>query len=176
MSAKKKKEPVLNKNGKKRVNGRAKGAVYERYTAKILTEWSGIALFRSPMSGGWGSKSKGDITPKDPDQMLEWFLSVECKKHEKWCFEDLVKNTNKDKMLDWWAQCKRDAEAGKKIPMLIFSKNGDADYVWVRGEDFKKFKHLGKFPNLIKFRSYAIFLLDHLVKVDFKKFKRCLNE
>lgn len=157
------------------VNGRNKGSCYERQIAKILTEWTKVELFRSPMSGGWGSNTKGDITPKNAQEMVDWIFSIELKKHEGWNLEDLVKGTNKGKMLDWWSQCSGDASKGGKIPILIFSKNRDADYVWIRDEDYKKIKHLGKFPNLIKFRKYAIFLLDHLLEIDFKKFRECLN-
>ena len=161
---------------KKRKNGRKKGASYERLIAKELTAWSGVELRRTPMSGGWAKT--GDITPKAPEDMVEWIFNIELKKHQGWHLEDLVKGTNKGKMLTWWNQCKADCAKSKKVkrtPILIFSKNQDASYVWMRGEDWKKFRHLLKIPNLIKFRAFVIFDLTHLLKIDYEQFKECLN-
>lgn len=46
------------------VNGRNKGANFERVIAKQLSEWCGFTITRTPSSGGWAKT--GDITPKDP--------------------------------------------------------------------------------------------------------------
>ena len=66
---------------KKKVNGKAKGGVYERKIAKLMTEWTGVKFERVPASGGlhWKKDNRvyGDIVCNDPT----FPFVVECKNH-----------------------------------------------------------------------------------------------
>lgn len=107
--------------GKRSLN---KGQQFERAVAKRLSEWSGIELTRTPMSGAWVG-SEVDIWPVNPE---EWFpLAVECKKEESWTFEQLMLGTGP--FLGWWAQAEQQAFQWRqrtghwREPFLVFSRN-----------------------------------------------------
>jgi hypothetical protein len=85
----------------------------------------------------------GDVSSHD-----EAFpFSVECKCQEKWRLEMIVEGR-----CAWftkcWKQCVDDAIKGRKIPMLVFTRNWIGDYVaipeivwveltWDRGPDWR---------------------------------------
>ncbi len=106
--------------------------------AKLLTEWWGVKFQRTPGSGGlhWKNDNRvsGDIVPP-PDSGFPF--TVECKKHEGWTFENVIKGTGK--VSDWWEQCTNDAKEFDKVPLLVFSKNRSPIFFMVLVEDFKKF-------------------------------------
>lgn len=123
---------------KKGINGKQKGAKFERDIAKLLSEWWGEDFNRVPMSGGldWQKDNRvtGDIVPP-PDSDFPY--TVECKKREGWDFEQVIKGTGE--VADWWKQCTNDAKKVDKIPLLIFSKNRSPIYFMVHVDDFNKY-------------------------------------
>lgn len=120
---------------KKRINSRAKGAEYERKTAKVLGEWWGEDFNRTPASGGlqWGDDNRvtGDIvTPVDS----VFPFVIECKKREEWDFSQLLRDTGE--MEEWWEQVIRDSEKVSLRPFLIFSRNYLPDFGMMKATDF----------------------------------------
>lgn len=112
---------------KKRKNSRQKGAAFERQIAKSLSEWWGIKFHRTPLSGGlsWGADNRviGDIVaPMEGGD--DFPFTVECKKHEGWDLDTLLKDTGPIK--DWWKQAITDNKRlndESKHPLLLFSRN-----------------------------------------------------
>lgn len=155
---------------KKRKNGRAKGAKFERVTAKLITVWWDEDFHRTPASGGlhWKKDNRvaGDIVPP-PDS--DFPFSVECKKVEGWNFEQVIKGTGE--VFDWWKQCIRDSKEIGKIPLLIFSKNNSPIYymttqtAWrkVSGEDSNHFLTCAKIDG--ESHHVAIGFFDNLLSV-----------
>jgi len=133
-----KKPRALNQDGSKRVNGRAKGASFERRIAKQISEWCGFHCVRTPMSGGWCKT--GDVTPKDPKDMVGFIFNMELKKQEKWNFTQLFQMPLSGKFKSWWNQCIDDAKKSKRIPVLIFTKNHEQVFCALRKEEFRKLK------------------------------------
>lgn len=107
-----------------------KGKEYERHVAKILSEWCGFPLIRTPMSGAWQGTA-GDIIPKNKSD--DFPFTVECKKTEAWCMEQLLANTGP--FAEWVQQAvegvAKDIEHGRNVYtfMLIFSRNRKPDYI-----------------------------------------------
>jgi len=122
---------------KKRVNGKAKGSNFERKVAKLFSEWWGEEFHRTPGSGGlkWKDDNSvsGDIVPPKDSKFP---FNIECKKHEGWDFEQIIKGTGN--VVKWWNQCTTDADVFSKVPLLVFSKNRSPIYFMLRYEDFKK--------------------------------------
>lgn len=107
-----------------------KGSSYERGIAKILSNWCGFKLIRTPMSGAWAGTS-GDIIPENSNQAFP--LLVECKKTEDWCMEAII--AGRGCFYEWLAQVKEELVTDKamtgldKKPLLIFSRNNKPNYV-----------------------------------------------
>jgi Holliday junction resolvase len=113
-------------------NGQNKGRVYERRISKILSDWCGFELIRTPMSGAWQGTA-GDIKPKDESQLFPFV--VECKKSENWNMEQILAGTGP--FVKWVAQAQaeiiKDKANGRTVHsfMLIFSRNNRPDYIAV---------------------------------------------
>lgn len=107
-----------------------KGKDYERHVAKILSEWCGFPLIRTPMSGAWQGTA-GDIIPKNKTD--DFPFTVECKKQESWCMEQWLSGSGP--FHDWVQQAvdgvAKDIEHGRNVHtfMLIFSRNHKPDYI-----------------------------------------------
>jgi len=104
------------------INGRTKGSDFERKIAKKLSDWSGMELRRTPLSGGFsqtGSSYTGDINAINRED--NFGFHIECKKQEGWTLEQLF--SPKCKIWKWWEQCLTGYKTTYKIPLLIFSKN-----------------------------------------------------
>lgn len=117
------------------VNGRTKGANYERKIAKLLSSWSGIPLRRTPMSGGWSEghpEVSGDIVSVEPDKPFAYH--VECKNNESWAWEATLKG--KGPVYEWWKQATSQCPLHKS-PWLIFSKAYRDDWLMMRTSDYR---------------------------------------
>lgn len=152
----------------KRINSRKKGSCYERLIAKKLSEWSNIKIRRSPQSGGWNQR--GDLVPVDPKDMVEWPFNFELKKRENWNLSELLtgKNINTG-LFSFWDQCTRDAKISNKIPVLVFSKNFDTDYICIEKEFAKSIKLKKHTSNYIIYKNLVFFLFEDFLKIDYKK-------
>lgn len=152
----------------KAINARSKGATFERKTATQISKWAGVKVTRTPLSGGF--YQAGDLTPKDPAEMIRWPWNCELKKQESWHLEALIKD-NKGQLPEWWKQCTRDAKKSKKVPLLVFTKNNDQVYAMMRLKDVK----VTNLYNIIKQRSFKfkkriIFLWEDFLKVSYKSY------
>lgn len=130
------------------VNSKQKGSNFERLVSKQLSAWYGEDFHRTPGSGNlhsWGSdvRVRSDIVPP-PDSTFPF--SVECKKHEGWNLDQIV--NSKGDFFNWWAQCSRDADEVKKIPLLLFSKNRSPLYFAMRETEYFKIPFPKKTPIL----------------------------
>lgn len=119
----------------KKSKSKEKGSAYERHIAKKLGSWWGETFQRTPASGGlnWGKDNRvcGDIvTPSES----RFPFTVECKKREKWNMDSLFKGSTE--VASWWAQVKKDCEKSGLLPMLIFSRNLQPDYVCLKADHF----------------------------------------
>jgi len=159
-----------------------KGNAYENKVAKMFTKWLGHPFRRVPSSGGWdklagdGKKvAPGDIYCSDPD--YHFCHVVECKNRERsWDFGRLL--TGKCKPFwDWWDQVCGDAEpfvpheqegswSLGRSPMLVFTKNGEEDFVAVEYESFPCEKDLPSEYQVVSRANekLVIFSWKHLIK------------
>ena len=115
------------------VNGKQKGAGFERDICKALSLWvskgQNVDLYwRSAMSGGRATVAKGkvrqagDITAVAPEgHALTDIFYIECKAYKDINLDCLVKG--KGTLLDFWAIASREALVYDKLPMLIFKRN-----------------------------------------------------
>lgn len=129
------------------VNGRNKGASFERQIAKQLTSWSGMEFNRTPSSGGlhWKQNSSvsGDIVAPDT---ISFPFSIELKKQEvPWDFDFLLKGTSV--IWSFWEQCEKDASSQGKTPLLIFGKNRRFVYFMMRKLEFSNLMGPIKYKN-----------------------------
>ena len=102
------------------INANKKGKRFERDVAKMLNKKFDSNVRRTPMSGGMSIK--GDIIDMNPDSIL-FDYHFECKNQEK---------------LNIWkalAQARSDKPLGK-IPLVVYTKNHEKDYVSLEFEDF----------------------------------------
>jgi Holliday junction resolvase len=99
-------------------SAKAKGKGYEREIAKLINKKFGGDARRTPCSGAlpdW----PGDIT-KLPKEMAQF--CIECKKQETL------------RVWQWLEQAER--EAGRKTPVLVFSRNRSKSYAVIEFNDF----------------------------------------
>lgn len=116
---------------------RRKGSTYERNIAKKVKDKLGIALTRTPQSGGFAKNSekaeefRGDIVSLDKDISLN--VHIECKDHKTW------------KPKEWYKQASEDCAEGL-YPIVIMhqaqeNKEGKRcreaeDFVMIKLDDF----------------------------------------
>lgn len=112
---------------------RNKGNAFERKVAKILSDWSGLELRRTPLSGGWSSDSRvsGDLVAIDHP---EFYMHVECKKQEAFSWEATLQGHGI--FYDWWEQA-ANACPETKFPVVIFQKNRGDIWIAFRPSDFE---------------------------------------
>lgn len=112
------------------LNSSRKGKVYENKIAKVLSEWCGFKLIRTPMSGAWQGTA-GDIKPKNNTESFPF--TIECKNTESWNFHQIFKG--RGEFYTWVDQAVREAKEDReiaseqRIPILIFSTNFAPNYV-----------------------------------------------
>jgi hypothetical protein len=110
--------------------GMPKGKRFELRVAKLLSEWSGLDLRRTPMSGAWASGT-GDLIPAVGE--LDFPFVVECKHEEGWEFDHLL--NGKGLFLGWIEQAVRQAQHKTELtgvlhwPLLVFTRNRRAIYI-----------------------------------------------
>ena len=102
------------------MNAKQKGNRFEREVAKQINKKFGTNVRRTPLSGGMNFK--GDIICIDDNSIISEF-SWECK--------------NQEKLNIWKAleQSRNDAPQ-RTMPVLVFTKNHERDYVALEFEDF----------------------------------------
>ena len=112
----------------KRINSKVKGNSNELVVSKLLSKWLNTEVVRVPQSGGlhWQHSARvcGDVIVTDPK--FDFIFSVETKAYKNLGLKDgwdieLRKNSI---VYTFFEQCKRDADAAKKIPFLIIRHNG----------------------------------------------------
>jgi hypothetical protein len=134
------------KKRKQTINSKVKGNRNELKTAQLLMEWTGHEFARVPRSGGlrWRNRMDicGDVINVDPD--FEFIFSVETKHVKHLGIRIGVPHLRDNSVVfKYWNQCKRDAEASGKIPMLIIRQNGMPEsvyYVFLEMSFFLKMK------------------------------------
>lgn len=103
------------------INSRKKGNKNERTAAAMVSTWTGRKFARTPSSGGLQWKAsfvKGDIICSEDSHYCP--LCFEIKAHKEIDFSHLLNPKIKNvKILEFWAQCTRDAEKCKKLPILM---------------------------------------------------------
>lgn len=158
---------------------KTKGSEYERRIAKMLSDWSGLKIFRTPLSGGYRLSTKSDLTTKNPDDFV---MIVDTKKWENsYSLKSLLDN-NLDVFIDvYWKKLKEtketcvvDNKRYYKFPIMIFSSNYDDDYCVISYAFFKRMKTYS-FPFLKK-KDYVImkfkYFLDYYTYNHIKMFVR----
>ena len=132
---------------------RRKGSTFELKVAKLFAEWTGDLVRRTPLSGGWGSAAfgvQGDLVFSKVDS-----IHVECKNHEGWFLEDLIKAVRRrgtTSLIAWWTQTV--GESMGKLPMLVFSRNGLDPLLMMREPDLAKISGAGWVQFCPMFRFY----------------------
>jgi len=96
-----------------------KGAKFEREVAKMFRKYSGLELYRTPLSGGWGkAKTKGDLVAGEG---VDFPYFVECKKQEGWDLWNCLFE-GKGPVQEWWAKAQQQAAEEGKIPLLVMAQ------------------------------------------------------
>lgn len=123
----------VTKTKKKGINGRNKGANAERKLAKLFSTWWGSEFTRTPMSGGFATKTfrddwnaSGDLVTPDVD--FPW--TVESKCVEGWHLEQLL-TSPKCIIHKWWQQTLDETSEGKE-PMLVFRRNSVPELMMIQ--------------------------------------------
>jgi len=160
----------------KRKNGRAKGSGFERRTAAELTAWTGTKFTRVPMSGGWNQT--GDVTPKDPKEMVRWPLNIECKNSECWhlsVFFEYNGGVLPGCFQKWWNQCSSDAKKSKRIPVLVFTRNHRPVYCMMQARVFLGLGLNRTVPIYFRFGKFRVFLWKELLAMPYAEVLRSLG-
>lgn len=115
------------------VNGKQKGAGFEREVCKSLSLWitkgeKVDCFWRSAMSGGRATVARGtvrqagDITAVAPEgHILSDKFFIECKNYKDIDLDCLVKG--KGILIVFWQIAQKEAAKYNRIPMLIFKRN-----------------------------------------------------
>ncbi len=155
---------------------RNKGAGFERSVAGQLTKWVGTKFSRTPSSGGWNKT--GDITPKDPKEMIRFPFNIECKNNESWNMPMLFDFNGvalSGCFGNWWRQCSGDASKSKRIPVLIFTRNFDEIYCMIQADIFRKLGLNRTAPIYIRVGKYRVFLWKELLAMPYAEVLRSIG-
>lgn len=128
-----------------RINSRKKGARGEKIACELLKEWTGDKFHRVPASGGLHWKNTftaGDVVSEN--DLVRFDFSVEVKNYDEINFEHLLLAPKvQSEILKFWSQCGKDAQRGKKIPLLLMRMSGmphDTFFAVIRYKHFKRLK------------------------------------
>lgn len=134
------------------VNGKSKGATYERHIAKLLSLWvtngeREDVYWRSAMSGGRATvrnrnsdkievRQAGDICSVAPEgHVLTDAYYLELKHVKKLSLDQfIIKDTGP--LANFWKVAKREAKKHKKLPIIIARQNGWPDLVIAQSGHF----------------------------------------
>lgn len=159
-----------------RINSRTKGNRSERVAASLFAKWTKKSFARVPSSGGlqWkAAHAKGDITCTTEGHYFPFCLEI--KNYKELNFQQLLLPHLKNvKILEFWAQCKRDAELANKIPMLMMRYNGlpkDFFFVMMKEEHHLHLKLTTKNVLCIENLGLIIFTSTELWGNDYKGIK-----
>ena len=101
------------------------GSDFERKIVKILSDWWGLPLRRTPNSGGWDKQVQDGVLQAPGDIIAPYGTNfpfcIECKHRRSPLNLFSLQHDSSDCAFDWWKQCTGDATASKKIPLLIAS-------------------------------------------------------
>jgi len=146
-------------------NSLKKGHKFELVVAKWLTQVTGVAFYRVPMSGAAATNQKlenwhGDVYSESPG----WKdLIVECKSYKKAVSLGDINNP-KSKFNEWIAQTEK--EAGGKSWLLFFKSNHGSTFVLSNTHDHLTYaldnslhKVFSSCTLVAKIREYLLFEL-----------------
>ena len=122
---------------KKKTNGKAKGSGGERLVCRILSKWINgtekpYVFYRSANSGGLATvlgmyeDMSGDIMcirPEGKDVADKFSIEIKTG-YKDACLDKCLKDNKNEDFRDFWTQCNRDATNAKKLPLLIYNRNG----------------------------------------------------
>ena len=166
------------------INSRTKGNKAENLFAKLMLKWTGKKFARVPSSGGlqWkNAHAKGDIVCSEEGHYFP--ICVEIKNYKEINFQHLL-YLKEPKILEFWAQCQRDAKICNKAGLLAMRYNRLPKELWfliISKEIFFKFIH----PYLddsedkyitMRFNDFVIFTSTSLMKVPYKKIRKPLKQ
>jgi hypothetical protein len=111
----------------KKINSKVKGNRNELAVTKLLSDWTGHEFTRVPRSGGLRWKNRMDICGDviNVDQTFHFPFSVEAKSYKNLGLPDKYPHELRKNSIiyTFFDQCKKDAEAVDKIPLLIVREN-----------------------------------------------------
>ena len=156
------------------VKGRAKGARFENDIARQVTLWTGMKFTRSPSSGGWAKT--GDITPKNPEHMVQFPFNMELKNNEILEFSNIF-HAHKNKKMPirkWWKQAFQDAKKSGKIPVLVFTKSREEVFCMVQQDIFFRLG-LDKTAVQVHMGKHNVVLWQDLLNIPYKDVLKALK-
>lgn len=167
------------------INSRTKGNKAERSVAKLMQQWTKKNFARTPSSGGlqWSNtNAKGDIVCTTEGHYFPFCIEV--KSYSEIHFEHLlIPNKKQVKILDFWAQCLRDANLAKKLPLLFMRYNAlpkDFYFVVMSKDILELFGISPKRALVINHVNLVVFTSPELIALNYKdikqKAKKVLNE
>lgn len=155
--------------------GKRKGAAFEREICKKLSLWISKGertdiFWRSAMSGGRatvqfkkGIKNKTqacDISAIDPlgEKLLKDYI-IECKHYKNLNLENLIYNTSKEGLLEFWNETWKKAVDLGKLPIVIARQNNKKDIICLNYDiGLTILKHCGIY-NISFFRLHGLCIL-----------------
>lgn len=160
-----------------KINSRKKGAKAERKVAALMEEWSGREFSRTPASGGLRWKASnviGDIVCTEERHFFPF--SIEVKTRREINFEHLL-YISESEIKKFWNQALRDAERGKKLPLLFMRYNGMPSDLWFVVIQLHIFRRLKKyfdtsFPIMTISKEFVILNSNVLLKSCYKKVRK----
>jgi len=118
-------------------NPKKKGNAFELRCAKQLTERFGSAFSRSPNSGAFGTTHESAQLMGDLITPQNFRFSVECKSGYNLDFQCFFADSgHRRKLLSFFKQAAKDANAQSKQPMVIYKKNNRAAWAFIRDESW----------------------------------------
>ena len=80
----------------------------------------------------------------------------------------VIKGKTMGPIKHWWIQCKGDAKKSKRIPILVFTRNGEHEYCMIRTNLFEQLGLKDKLKTYIVRGPFRIFLWKELLKIPYQ--------